>query len=64
MKAHVVRDWLACANVFFAKHGNLYGAHSSLAGAVECVSLMVVDDEKRSVFRLSTVGIRRLSFIE
>lgn len=56
MKAHLVRDWLARANVYFAKHGNLYGAHSSLAGAVECVTLVVVDDEKRAVFRLNSVG--------
>ena len=57
MKAHFVRDWLARANVFFAKHGNLYGANSPLAGAVECVTLVVVDDEQRAVFRLNTVGI-------
>jgi hypothetical protein len=35
-----------------------------LAGAVECVSLVVVDDEKLAVFRLNTVWIRRLSFIQ
>ena len=28
VKAHFVRDWRAGANVFFAKHGNLYGANS------------------------------------
>ena len=64
MKAHFVRDWLARANVFFAKHGHLYGAHSPLAGAVECVTLVVVDDEQRAVFRLNTVGTRRLSYVK
>ena len=52
LKTHLVRDRLAGANVFFAKHGNLYGAHSPLAGAVECVTLVVVDDEQRAVLRL------------
>ena len=64
VKAHLVRDWLARANVFFAEHRNLFGANSPLAGAVECVTLVVVDDEQRAVFRLNTVGIRRLSFIQ
>jgi hypothetical protein len=37
VKALFVRDWLAGANVFFAKHGKLDGADSPPAGAVECV---------------------------
>ena len=41
-----------------------YGANSPLAGAVECVTLVVVDDEPCAVLRLKTVGIRRLSFIQ
>ena len=64
MQAHLVRDWLAGANVFFAGHGNLYGGHSPIAGAVEGVMLVVVDDDKLAVFRLKSVGLRRLSFIQ
>ena len=44
----MIRDSAGCANGFFAEHGDLYGARSPLAGAVECVTLVVVDGMDRA----------------
>ena len=44
----MIRDGAGCANVFFAKHGNLYGTHSPFAGEVEWVTLVVVDGMDRA----------------
>ena len=65
----VTREWLmdhvrAGKDVFTAEIVPADGADTGFAGTVEGVTLVVVDDEQRAVFRLNTVGIRRLSFIQ